>query len=255
MCVQSEAGEILKSLFLIFSGLFTGFIDSIAGGGGLISLPVLSMILGPGADAIGTNKIVGTSAALIALIVYARAGHMDVKKSAIFTICIALGSFTGSLITPHLPRESFRWIFLLLCPFILWVVLKKDFWTQERHLHPLKNQSPLKIGMIGILCGIYDGGFGPGGGTFMFLSLLWFARLPLFTALAASKLANTTSAGVALLSYASGGFVHWVEGVLMAIGVSLGAFIGARFATRKASKIVRPILITVCLLLMIRFLF
>ena len=247
--------ELLEAFFLVFSGLFTGFVDAIAGGGGLISLPVLSLLLGPGANAIGTNKIVGTLAAFVALIVYTRAGHTDFKKSAIFTLCIAIGSFTGSHITPHLPQESFRWILALLCPFILWVVFKKDLWTQERHLHPLKKNSSLKIAILGLICGAYDGAFGPGGGTFMFLSLHFFARLPLFTALAASKLANTTSAGVALLSYAAGGFVHWKEGTLVAVGVILGAFIGARFATQKASNLVRPILATVCLLLILRLLF
>ena len=240
--------------FLIIAGIVTGFIDSVAGGGGLISLPVLSLALAPGAEAIGTNKIVGTLAALVALIVYARAGHMDLKKSLLFALFIAGGSFLGSLITPHLPQSSFRWILLVMCPFILWVVLKKDLWTQERHSRPLRKHSAFKIGLSGLACGLYDGAFGPGGGTFMFLSLLFFARLPLFTALAASKLANTTSAGVALVSYASRGFVHWTEGTLMAIGVIAGAFLGARFATKKAAVLVRPVLVTVSGLLILKLL-
>ena len=241
-------------LFLILAGLITGLIDSIAGGGGLISLPILSLALTPGADAIGTNKIVGSLAALVALIVYARAGHMDLKKSLIFTLLISTGSFLGSSITPHLPQNAFRWILLVMCPFILWVVLKKDLWIQERDSRPLKKPSVFKVGLSGLICGVYDGAFGPGGGTFMFLSLLLFARLPLFTALAASKLANTISAGVALVSYASRGFVHWTEGILMASGVIVGAFLGAQFATKKASHLVRPVLVSVSVLLMLKLL-
>jgi len=84
-------------IFVLFiTGLAAGIIDAIAGGGGLITLPVWSLYLGPGAHAIGTNKIVGTLASLTALIVYLKHGKISWKKGGVFLASIAIGSFIGS---------------------------------------------------------------------------------------------------------------------------------------------------------------
>ena len=83
----------------------------------------------------------------------------------------------------------------------------------------------------------------------MLLSLLFFARIPLFTALAASKLANSCSALVSLSSFAAGGYVHLWTGLVVAAGIGLGAFIGAQFASKKATQAVRPVLAVVVILL------
>lgn len=228
---------------LILTGLVSGFVDSIAGGGGLINLPVLMLLIGPGASAIGTNKVSGVLAALVALLVYIRNGAVDLKKSIVFTLWVGAGSLLGSQIAPLLPSEIFRYFLLGTCPLILWVVWNKNIWIAHQKLsHPPESGQTLKTILSGLACGIYDGVWGPGGGTFMFLALLLFAKLPLFTALAASKMANTFSAGVALVSYGSQGYVHWKEGAVLATSASLGAFLGAKCATHKTHQIVRPVL-------------
>src|SRR5947209_5901322 len=102
-------------LLLLGAGLLAGFIDSIAGGGGLVTLPTLILIVGPGAQAIGTNKIVGSVAALVALGVYARAGHLQWKRSAAFAFWIGVGSFCGSRVSPLIPPEFFKWLLLVTC--------------------------------------------------------------------------------------------------------------------------------------------
>jgi uncharacterized membrane protein YfcA len=250
-----------KAIILIMTGILSGFVDSIAGGGGLINLPILSLLLEPGPVAIGTNKIAGAVAAFVALLVFIRRGHMDTKKSIAFTGWIAIGSLCGSQVAPLLPTHVFKWLLAATCPIILWVVWKKDLWVKKEllahSLHSPSKWSPLgtrSIILSGFGCGFYDGVWGPGGGTFMFLSLLFFAELPLLTALAAAKLANTCSASVALISYAAGGFVHWTEGALLALGITVGAFFGASHATQRASKIVRPVLAFVVVLLLIKVL-
>jgi uncharacterized protein len=246
-------------LALVAAGLLAGFIDSIAGGGGLITLPALSLVLTAGPHAIGTNKVVGSLAALVALVVYSRGGHFDWRRSFSFAAWVGLGSLGGSLVARSLPLEVFRWLLFGTCPIILWVVWRKDFWVaREEVVHPhLRVHAMLEPGIIlsGLACGFYDGVWGPGGGTFMFLALLFVARLPLLTALAASKLANTCSAGVALVSYAQGGYVHWMTGLPMAIGVSVGALIGATHANRRAADAVRPALVGVVALLLARLAF
>ena len=237
------------SLLLIFSGLVAGAIDSIAGGGGLITLPTLSTILEPGANAIGTNKIVGTVGALVAFLVYVRQHPFHLKKGLSFLVGISVGAFLGSLVNPLVPKIYFRYLLMACCPLVLWVLWKKSLFIQELQDHPPR---PLSVLMgVGVAVGFYDGFFGPGGGTFMLLGLLWGVRLPLFEALLLSKLANTLSAGVSLVSYGIQGYVHVREGLTMAVGMTLGGYFGARLASQKAEKIVRPVLVLVVVLLLV----
>lgn len=240
--------SLLTRLVLLFGGLIAGLIDSIAGGGGLIALPILSEFLEPGANAIGTNKIVGTAGALIAFIVYVRKQPFNLKKGFVFIASIGVGSLLGSLCNPFVPQMYFRYFLIAACPLILWVLWNKQLFIQEVKDH-LPRALPSLIG-AGLLAGFYDGFFGPGGGTFMLLGLLWAVRLPLFEALMLSKLANTVSAGVSLGSYAVQGYVHPRYGIIMAIGITVGGYLGARLASSRAEKIVRPVLALVVFLLL-----
>lgn len=248
----------LIALFLI-GGTIAGFIDSIAGGGGLITLPLLSIVLGPGVQAIASNKIVGTAGALAALVVYARKGGLDWRRGLSFCLCISAGSYLGSLASPLIPAEWMRWLLIGACPVLLYVVWRKDRWIhrheifqEPRHFRSLLNPSIIASGLA---CGFYDGAFGPGGGTLMLLSLLLFAHLPIFPALAISKLANTISAFTSLLSYAHAGYVHWSVGGLLALGMLSGAVLGSRLNLRKADTILRPVLGLAVALLMARMIY
>ncbi len=243
---------MFQELLLTITGFIAGCIDSIAGGGGLITLPVLTSVLEPGAHAIGTNKIVGTSGALIAFFVYLRKHPLHLKKGFAFLVAIGLGSFLGSLCTPLIPKIYFRYILIGACPLVLWFLWNKKIFLQEAQEHG-KRLTRKALGILfitGCAVGFYDGFFGPGGGTFMLLGLLWAAKLPLFEALLLSKLANAVSAGVALVSYGVQGYVHPREGILMASGMIVGSFLGARFATHRAERIVRPVLAGVVILLL-----
>ena len=231
-------------------GLVAGFIDAIAGGGGLIALPAMSLVVGPGTEAIGTNKIASLAAAGIAFLVYWRRGHVQWKSSILFTTMVGVGAFGGSLVGPHVPRAAFPWLLGATCPAILYFVWNKDLWV-SRAQHATRH-SPLAVALSGLVVGFYDGVWGPGGGTFMFLALLYFARLPLLAALAASKLANSAAASVALVSYGAAGHVHVREGLLLAAGMLTGGFFGANLASTQASRVVRPALLVIVLLLAAR---
>jgi uncharacterized protein len=237
------------SIFLFFAGLASGFIDSIAGGGGLISVPSLSVVLGAGAMAVGTSKVAGTLGTLVATIVYYRKGHLDIRASLLFAIVTGLGSFFGSKSAAFIPAEVYRWILIISCPVILWIVWKKDLWL-DKDLQ--KNKSVVRLVLAGLLCGFYDGLWGPGSGTFMLLSLLFFAGFPLLMAAAASKLANFFSASTALTNYSLAGYVDFSSGIFIALGFGLGAYLGANLATKKGMQIARPVLVILSGLLMIR---
>ena len=238
----------MNDLFLVFAGFVAGIIDSIAGGGGLITLPSLSTILEPGPHAIGTNKIVGTAGALMAFLVYLRKHPLHLKKGLSFIVAVGVGSVLGSLCSPLVPRIYFRYFLIAACPLILLVL-----WNKQGLMKEVRDQAKASWGALvstGVAVGFYDGFFGPGGGTFMLIGLLAGARMSLFEALLLSKLANTLSAAVSLTSYGIQGFVHARFGLIMAIGMTAGSFMGARLASKKAEQVVRPVLVFVVLLLM-----
>jgi len=239
---------VSSELLLVFAGLVAGSIDSIAGGGGLITLPVLSTLLEAGPHAIGTNKIVGFTGALMAFVVYLKKNPLHLKRGFSFVLSVGAGAVLGSLVSPFLPKIYFRYLLIAACPLVLWVV-----WNRQMFIQEVKDHARRRLGVlvsVGCAVGFYDGFFGPGGGTFMLLGLLWGVRLPLFEALLFSKLANTLSAGASLVSYGIQGFVHPRFGIIMAIGMSAGSYMGARLASKRAEKVVRPVLVLVVLLLL-----
>ncbi|MFZ4714453.1 MAG: sulfite exporter TauE/SafE family protein [Bacteriovoracaceae bacterium] len=239
-------------IILFITGLVAGVIDAIAGGGGLITLPVWSLYLGPGAHAIGTNKIVGTLASLTALLVYLKQGKLPWKRGVSFLCSIAVGSFIGSETSPLIPTKFFIYLMLFICPVILFLVWEKEKLFNRKKVQTEHSMKNFIIG--GLLCGFYDGFFGPGGGTFMLLTLLFLTDLSLMESLALSKLANTISAGTALVTYSVNGYVHAREGLIMGAGITLGAFIGATLASKKAQNIVRPALMFITVLLFFKLL-
>lgn len=244
----------VTELLILGAALLAGFIDAIAGGGGLILLPALSIVVGAGPSAIGTNKPAAVAMAAIALVVYARRGHLNWRLSGAFALMLAIGALIGSRLALLIPLAVFPWLLAIACPVLLYVVWEKDLWLPRDAAHPAAAPRPLAPSVLlsGLVCGLYDGAFGPGAGTFMFLSLLFFAHLPLLSSLAAAKLANTASATVALASYAESGHVYWRLGIIAAVGALIGGYLGARQASERAARIVRPTLVVVVALLILR---
>lgn len=238
------------NLILIFTGLLAGFVDAIAGGGGIITLPVWSLIYGAGALAVGTNKIVGTLASLVAFLVYLKNHQFHLKKGLLFVVAITLGSFIGAKICPKINPNIFYYLMLFMCPIIGILVYKKDQIFNKKNFAN-KNSH---FFIAGFFCGIYDGFFGPGGGTFMFLSLLFLTNLSLLESLTLSKFANFVSALTALVTYEAQGLVDWKNGLIMGVTICIGAYFGARLTSKKAQTIIRPVLFVILTLIFIRLL-
>lgn len=242
----------MENFLLILMGFITGLIDSVVGGGGLVSLPTLSVFLGPGVQSIATNKILGVTGAFIALLVYAKKGHLRVKEALFYCFFASAGSFAGSSFSPLLDKEFFRYLLIFTCPIILYIILFKDKFLQDKKIERINHSLLLTCAFFS---GFYDGFFGPGGGTFMFLGLYVVAGYPLLNAIAISKLANTSSATIALVNFSRMDVINWKIGLIMAIGMSFGAFVGANVATKHAAKIMRPLLIGIVSLLLIKLIF
>lgn len=233
---------------LLAGGLVAGFIDSIAGGGGLITLPLFLTVLGPGVDAVATNKVVGATAALVAFMVYWSKGKIPWRLTLLYSAWVGLGSWIGSGLTPWIPRTWFPWIVLATLPVVLWTVFKKSLWMARSSAQ----YSALGLAISGVVIGAYDGMWGPGGGTFMLVGLVLFGGVPVLAAVGASKFVNWVSASVAWMHFGQGGFVHLVPGTWMASGVIVGAWFGASQNSKRAGLWVRPMLVAVSVLLVLR---
>lgn len=240
---------------LVVGGFIGGLIDSIVGGGGLITVPVFLMILGPQASAIGTNKIAAVAAQLSALAVYFRSGQIDLNRAWKFLIVTSVGAVFGALAAPLLPTAFFKWFLIFVVPAVLILVFTRSFWTK-----PVGSAKHPRLALVGtFIAGIYDGIAGPGGGTLMFLSLFLLGGIPATMAMGTAKLANLGSASFSLTTYALQGQVQWALGAVMGIPIALGAWLGARYSANRseeneARKLARTALVTVSILLLIRWL-
>lgn len=240
---------------LIVGGFFGGLIDSIVGGGGLITVPVFLMILGPNAAAIGTNKVAAVAAQLSALAVYVRNSQVELSRAWKFLGVTSVGAVVGAALAPFLPPGFFKWFLLIIAPVVLILVFTRKLWTR-----PVGAAKHPRLAYVGsFFAGVYDGIAGPGGGTLMFLSLFLLGGMPATLAMGTGKLANLGSATFSLATYATQGNVNWVLGSIMAVPISLGAWLGARFSSRQtqeddARKLARIALLIVSVLLVARWL-
>jgi len=243
--------DIIAILFI--TGLSAGFVDSIAGGGGLITLPVLLSIGLPPQIALGTNKLQGTFGTLSASYNYIRKGEADLKQSGsgiLFTfIGAAFGSFTVQLLDPGFIRH--------LVPVLLFLVLAYTIFSPRlgyENQEP-KMSSSLFFIIFGLGLGFYDGFFGPGTGSFWTAGLCVLLGFNMTKSAGVTKIMNFTSNIVAFSLFIMGGNVSWTTGFCMAAGQIIGARIGSDMAIKKGAKFIRPIFMTVVALTIIRLVY
>ena len=246
-------------IVMVSGGFLAGFIDSIVGGGGLITVPLFLLVLGPNASAIGTNKVAAVAAQLAAFAVYFQNRQVDKLRGPSIFVITAVGAILGAMLAPRLPTEFFKWFLIVVTPAVIALVFTKSVWSRTPD-QPPKPRLAL-LGSFG--AGFYDGVAGPGGGTMMFLSLFFIGGMPAAIAMGTGKLANLGSALTSLGTYGLQGEVRWLLGTLVALPIAIGAWAGAKFATRirdgeslesRARDISRAALVVVSGLLLVRWL-
>ncbi|MCW8914658.1 MAG: TSUP family transporter [Magnetovibrio sp.] len=237
--------EILGWLFL--AGLVGGFVDSIAGGGGLISVPALMMAgLNPVA-ALATNKAQAMFGSFTATVTYARKGHVnlaDMKWAIAFT---AIGSAIGTLMVQYLDSDIMTQVIpFLLIGAAMYFLFGPKIGEVDRH-HYLE-QLPF-YAIFGMALGFYDGFFGPGTGSFWTLAFVAILGFNMLKATAHTKVVNFTSNFTSFLFFAFAGYVMWIPAAVMAVGQLFGARLGANTAMKHGTRVIKPLLVTVSLII------
>ncbi|MGD9212001.1 MAG: TSUP family transporter [Desulfobacteraceae bacterium] len=230
-------------VFLWFAGLFAGFVDSIAGGGGLIALPALLAAGLPPHMALGTNKLQSSFGSLTAAINYTHKGLVNPKHLIGAITFTAIGALIGTITIQFLPGEILRNIIpiFLTLAFIYLLVTPNFGLKQQRQLM----SENLFFFSFGLLLGFYDGFFGPGTGSFWAFAFVTLLGLNLSQATAHTKITNFTSNAVSLTAFALGDNVVYSVGIIMGLGQGVGAYLGSRVVIYKGARLVRILLITV----------
>ncbi len=237
---------------LFGTGLAAGFVDSIAGGGGLITLPVLlSLGLGP-KEALGTNKLQATFGSGSAAWHYARAGTVQLRDCTRGFVFSLVGAALGALAVQQLdPSFLKRAIPVLLLAVGIYVLLKPQLGSKD--LRPKMPQTWFDLA-FGLGIGFYDGFFGPGTGTFWAMACMLALGHNMMRATGYTKVMNFASNLSALAFFLAGGKVLYAAGFTMALGQLLGARIGSKMVITRGTRFIRPIFLTVVLALTLKLL-
>lgn len=239
-------------ILLFLAGLSAGFIDAIAGGGGLISVPALLWAGLPPQMALGTNKMQSTWGTMMAVRRYAKAGLVawrEVRMAVLVTFVFAcLGTWTVTLVSNEVLKKIVPWMLLGIA---IYVLLSPKFGKTATRA---RLSLPVFAWLAGSVLGFYDGFFGPGTGTFWTLACLSLLGLELTRATAFTKVVNLTSNLASLLVFVISDRVHYPFALVMVAGQLIGGRLGAGMAIRHGASFIRYVFITVVLAMVMKLL-
>jgi uncharacterized protein len=246
--------SLATGLFLLSASFLAGFVDSIAGGGGIVQLPALLIGLpnSPAAEVLGTNKLSAVFGTTTAAALYRKQIKPDPRVLLGMAIPAFFGSAAGALLASRIPTSSMRpMILVLLIAVAIYTWLKPDLGKLENLRHVPKQR--IQIGAIaGAVIGFYDGIFGPGTGSFLMLILVATLGYAFITASAIAKVVNVATNVGALIVFGINGAVIWQIGIVMGLANITGAVIGSRLAIRGGSTLVRKVFLLVTVVLIVR---
>jgi len=246
--MESLALEVMALLVLV--SLLAGFVDAIAGGGGLLTLPALLSAGLPPAQALATNKLQGSFGSLAAALHFLRTGHLSLKEMRLTMACTLFGAASGALAVQVLEGGVLGKVVPVL---LIFAALYFIFSPRVSDLHGERRIGDVVFAwLIGTTIGFYDGFFGPGTGSFFVLAYIGLLGLSVRAATARTKVLNFTSNFAALLLFIAGGKVVWLVGLPMALGQFIGGRLGAGVVIGWGARVVKPALVLVSLLLTIK---
>lgn len=234
--------ELLLWLFL--AALFAGWVDTIAGGGGLITIPALLMAGLPPAAALATNKLQGSAGTFSASIYFVRRGEVDLVAMRYPIAATFIGSTVGAWLVLQVDNsQMLAYLPLLLIAIGLYFLFSPSI----KDLDSTPKISALLFALLACpLLGFYDGFFGPGTGSFMMIAFVALAGYKVSKATAHTKVLNFTSNIASLLYFVIYGEVFWLVGAVMIAGQLIGSTLAARMVLSNGSKLVRPVVVIVC---------
>lgn len=234
--------EMLLLLFLV--AMVAGWVDVLAGGGGLLTIPAMLFAGLPPAAAIATNKLQGSCGTFIASVYFLRKGMIYFTRIKLPIFMTFVGSVAGSWAVLQVDARMLS----LLLPLLLAAIGGYFLFAPNLDDRPRKKKiSYIAFALaVSTALGFYDGFFGPGTGSLMMLAFVWCCGYGLTLATAHAKLLNFISNVSSLLCFFIFGDIVWTVGAVMVGGQLAGAFVGAKMALQQGAALIRPVVVVVC---------
>lgn len=238
--------EIYHYILFFVAAFFGGFIDAIAGGGGLICLPALLAAGIPPHAALATNKLQGVFGTFTAAANFAKKGFVNFSEIWVGIFWTFVGAVIGTTLVLFLNAKFLNYII----PVLLFAILIYTIFSPNLGVNEVKAKMSIKVfyTVFGVALGFYDGFFGPGTGSFWTFALIGLLGLGMKKAVAHTKVLNFVSNIVSLAVFLVGGQILWVVGLCMAAGQILGGYFGSNLAIKKDAKFIKAIFLFVVFL-------
>ena len=242
----------IKMVLIVIVGVFlASFVDGIAGGGGIISVPTYFLAGLPAHLALGTNKLSSCLGTLVSAGRFVKGGYVDWRLGVPSILLALLGAHWGTLLQLALNERLLKWLLLLVLPIVAVVVMRQRKLPEERRAMDERKRAAV-VWLASLVVGAYDGFYGPGTGTFLILIFCGMAGLDLRTASGNVKLVNLASNVGALFTSLLNGKVFLLLGLIGAVSSVAGHYIGSGLAIKDGSRIVRPVILLVLALLAVK---
>ncbi len=247
--------SILSFIAILAAGIAVGFINVMAGGGSLLTLPLLIFFGLPSSVANGTNRIALMAQNLVAIISFRKSGYFDWKLGLRLAIPAFLGSIVGARFAISLPDELFNRILSVVMLLVLAIIV----WKPHKRLSQTSEQDTVakKIGLTlaFFLVGVYGGFIQAGVGFIIIAALTLMSGLSLVKINSLKAFIVAVYTVSALVIFIINDQIHWGYGLTLALGTSIGAFLGSRFAVKRGEKWIQRILVVAVLIMAIRLFF
>lgn len=228
-------------IIFVLTGFIAGYIDSIAGGGGMITIPMLLFSGIPPIFVLGTNKMQSVVGALMATIKYTINKKVNWKIVSIAIIPCLLASYIGSLLVMYLSDEIIQWAILVSIPIALLTLLKKSKKIKEEDSELTKKNIILATAPIGF----YDGLLGPGTGTYLTISMKKFLHLDYLTSTASAKPLNFATNFGSVIAFLFAAKILWLVAIPMGLANIAGSYVGSHYAIKGGEEFIKKVLIFV----------
>jgi|TARA_B110000211_G_scaffold131009_1_gene150495 uncharacterized membrane protein YfcA len=241
---------------LCAAALAAGFIDAIAGGGGLLTVPALLTAGLPPHVTLGTNKLAASFGSLTASYTYYKKNLFSPKFWASSIIATGIGALIGTLVVDHLSIEFLNKLLPIIIIMVACYSLFGSLSTTQGNELPSENPTlKVKQWLQGLALGFFDGVAGPGAGTFWTASNSLLYKMSLLLNCGLARSMNFVSNFISLITFVALGHVNFLLGLIMGLFIMFGAWIGAHSAIRFGGKFIRPVFNTMVILLALKLIY
>lgn len=245
---------IVKVVLLCFSGFAAAAVDAIAGGGGLINLPAILAAGVPPHFALGTNKFSSSFGAITSAFTFTRSGKVFIPLMKYTVPCTLAGSVIGVIAALKIDQGFLQVIILVLIfATAIYTILKKDFGNEDK-FEKLTRKNIMQGCILAFSLGFYDGFFGPGTGSFLIFLFIKIYGFDFTIAAGNSKVLNFVSNITSLFMFAINGKIYYMLGIPIGLAMIAGARVGSKIAIKNGAKVIKPIFVTIALVLTVKLL-